>query len=78
MSEDNNSSRARVGGGSIGLGGFVFLILLTLKLLEVGVVASWPWIYIFIPLIIPAAIVAVIIGFGLLCAGIVLLVNLFR
>lgn len=46
----------------IGFLGILFLILLTLKLAEIGVVATWSWWWIFGPLWIPLAVVGVIIG----------------
>ena len=41
----------------------LFLIFLTLKLAEVGVVATWSWIWIFAPLWIPFALVLGIYAF---------------
>lgn len=37
---------------SVGLPGLVFVVLLILKVAEVGVVATWSWWLIFLPLII--------------------------
>jgi hypothetical protein len=44
----------------------LFLIFLTLKLAEVGVVATWSWWWVFSPLWIPIAITA-----GLICLVVV-------
>lgn len=49
--------------GGIGLGGFMFLIFLTLKLL--GFIA-WSWWWVTAPLWIPAVIILLIIGFAML------------
>ncbi len=49
----NNSS----GGGGIGIGGVVFVVFLTLKL--AGVI-DWSWWWVFSPLLLPFAIVAVV------------------
>lgn len=40
----------------IGIGGFVFLIFLTLKLAQVGVVANWSWWWVFSPILISVLI----------------------
>ena len=46
----------------IGMTGLVFLVFLTLKLAEIGVVATWSWWWVFAPLWIPLAIgIAVLI-----------------
>ena len=47
-------------GSGIGLGGFIFLIFLTLKLGGWGVVATWSWWWVFSPLWIPIAAVLII------------------
>ena len=59
--------------GSKGLGysGILFLIFLTLKLANVGVVATWNWWWVFSPIWIPIALVVVL-------ATIVGLVELFK
>jgi hypothetical protein len=40
----------------IGLGGFIFLIFLVLKLAEIGQVAHWSWLWVTSPLWIPVGI----------------------
>lgn len=42
---------------SLGLGTILFLIFLTLKLADVGVVATWSWWWVFSPIWIPVAII---------------------
>ena len=52
---DSNSSKNYSSG--IGLSGLVFIVFLILKLAEIGVVASWSWIWVCSPLWIPITIV---------------------
>jgi hypothetical protein len=57
--EKNNKST------SLGLGTILFLIFLTLKLADVGVVATWSWWWVFSPILIPLVallVVFIIIG----------------
>jgi len=42
---------------SIGLGGFIFLVFLVLKLANIGTVATWSWLWITSPLWIPLAVI---------------------
>lgn len=59
MEKDNNGSKGW------GYGGILFLIFLTLKLANLGIVASWSWWWVFSPIWIPTALVivlAVILG----------------
>lgn len=51
MNDSNNYS------SGIGLSGLVFTVFLILKLAEIGVVASWSWIWVCSPLWIPITIV---------------------
>lgn len=54
---------------SIGLLGFIFLVFLTLKLAEIGQVATWSWWWVTCPLWIPLAIVLLFLfGFGFIMA----------
>lgn len=65
MSDSSSSS-----GGGIGICGFLFLIFLTLKLAEVGTVATWSWWWVTAPLWIPFGIVLGIFVIVLTIAGI--------
>ena len=47
MEKDNKGST------SLGFGSLLFLIFLTLKLADVGVVATWDWLWVFSPIWIP-------------------------
>ena len=62
MSNKKNTSTG------IGLGGFIFLVLLTLKLGEIGPVQYWSWWWVTSPLWIPLAAVIAILGIGTLVA----------
>ena len=56
---------------SIGLGGFVFLIFLILKLADIGVVATWSWWWVTCPLWIGIALWAFVMAvFGLVAGAI--------
>ncbi len=46
----------------VGLPGIVFVVFLTMKLAEVGVVAQWSWWWVTCPLWIPTVVVAVVFG----------------
>ena len=60
MEKDNKGST------SLGLGTILFLIFLTLKLADVGVVATWSWWWVFSPILIPiAALLVIFIVIGL-------------
>lgn len=61
----------KVSGNGIGLGTVLFLIFLTLKLAEVGQVATWSWWWITSPLWIPIVLVLGIAVIALILAGIV-------
>jgi hypothetical protein len=61
----------KVSGNGIGLGTVLFLIFLTLKLTEVGQVATWSWWWITSPLWIPIVLVLGIAVIALILAGIV-------
>ena len=61
----------KVSGNGIGLGTVLFLIFLTLKLAEVGQVATWSWWWIASPLWIPIVLVLGIAVIALILAGIV-------
>lgn len=55
---------------TIGLGGFVFLILLVLKLAAIGSVATWSWWWVTCPLWIGVALwLFVIAVFGLVAGA---------
>jgi len=56
---------------SVGLGTILFLIFLTLKLANLGMVASWSWWWVTSPLWIPVAAVLVF----LLAAAIVIAIS---
>lgn len=56
---------------TIGIGGFVFLIFLVLKLAEIGVVAAWSWWWVTSPLWIGIALwAAVAVVFGTIAGAI--------
>ena len=60
MEKDNKGST------SLGFGTLLFLIFLTLKLADVGVVATWSWWWVFSPILIPiAALLVIFIVIGL-------------
>jgi len=54
MKEDNEKS------SGLGFGTVLFLIFLTSKLANVGMVATWSWWWVFSPLWIPILIVGVV------------------
>jgi hypothetical protein len=63
VNNNNNSS------GGIGLGGAVFIVFLTLKLLAIDPIAGWSWWWVCSPLWIPLCIVLVLgLIFGLIAA----------
>ena len=70
MSDSNSSSNVS---GGIGLGGLVFAIFLTLKLAEIGPVATWSWWWVTCPLWGPIALVLSIVCVIALIAGVVAL-----
>ena len=51
------SNTTKTVSNGIGLGGWIFLIFLTLKLAEIGPVAEWSWWWITAPLWIPFGVV---------------------
>jgi hypothetical protein len=61
----------KVSGNGIGLGTVLFLIFLTLKLTEVGQIATWSWWWVTSPLWIPIVLVLGIAAIALILAGIV-------
>lgn len=58
------SSNSKTTGGGISFFGIVFLILMTLKLAEIGEVADWSWWLITLPLWGPMAIIGVVVILG--------------
>lgn len=70
----NTSSSA----SGISLGGFVFLIFLTLKLAEIGPVATWSWWWVTAPLWIPLGIIGMLFGVFVLAMGIAAVTNVRR
>lgn len=68
-----NLERGEVKGGGISLLGGTFLVLLFLKLAQLGVVADWSWWAVFAPIWIPAALVCFLLVVGFIVAGIGLL-----
>ena len=73
------SSKTKSAGTSIGLGGLIFLIFLTLKLAGIGEVATWSWWWVTSPLWIPFVIVIgillFILVFSLIALGIAFLLG---
>jgi len=61
----------KVSGNGIGIGTVLFLIFLTLKLAEVGQVATWSWWWVTSPLWIPLVTVLGIAVIALILAGII-------
>jgi hypothetical protein len=61
----------KVSGNGIGIGTVLFLIFLTLKLAEVGQVATWSWWWVTSPLWIPLVAVLGIAVIALILAGII-------
>lgn len=68
----NSSSSAS---GGISLLGLVFIVFLTLKLAEIGTVATWSWWWVTAPLWGPLVFVLVIIAIAALIYGIVKLIK---
>lgn len=60
---------------SFGVLSLLFLIFLTLKLVEIGQVASWSWWWVTSPIWAPLAIVIAIVAVALLGAGIAGVIN---
>jgi hypothetical protein len=62
-------------GGGIGICTILFIVLLVLKLAEIGAVKDWSWWWVTSPLWIPlalfGAVAAMIIAFGVIAALIV-------
>ena len=53
--------------GGIGFFGLLALVLIGLKLAEIGPVATWSWWWVLVPLWVPAAMgIAVAVGIGTL------------
>ena len=61
----------KASGNGIGIGTVLFLIFLTLKLAEIGQVATWSWWWITSPLWIPIVLVLGIAAIALILAGFV-------
>ena len=61
----------KASGKGIGIGTVLFLIFLTLKLAEIGQVATWSWWWVTSPLWIPLALVLGIAAIALILAGII-------
>ena len=55
MEKDNKGS------ASLGFGTLLFLIFLTLKLADIGVVATWDWLWVFSPIWIPLVTIFVFV-----------------
>jgi hypothetical protein len=55
MEKDNKGST------SLGFGTLLFLIFLTLKLADIGVVATWDWLWVFSPIWIPLAAIFIFV-----------------
>ena len=66
------SNNANASGGSIGLGGVLFIVFLVLKL--TGHI-DWSWWWVTSPLWIPFAIVLAIVGIGVIITGLVALIS---
>ena len=67
-------SNTTTSSGGVGVFGLVFIVLLTLKLAEVGSVAALSWWWVFAPLFAPLAILVAVfaaMGVGVVIAGIV-------
>lgn len=58
MSSNNESAKS----GGIGIMGLLFVLFLTLKLLNITVVATWSWWWVTAPLWGPAALALGIVG----------------
>lgn len=69
------SDKKQVTSGSIGLGGFIFLIFLFLKLAGIGMVANWSWWWVTSPLWIPFVL---IIGIIIIFILFIILSNIFK
>lgn len=67
-----SSSSSNTSGG-IGICGFLFLIFLTLKLAEIGTVATWSWWWVTAPLWGPIVLVLGIFLLALVVIGILAL-----
>lgn len=64
-------SEGRSGGSGISFGGALTLIFITLKLLQIGPIASWSWIWVLSPIWIGlfAAFAIVMIGITISCVS---------
>lgn len=63
--------KSNKGSSGLGFGTILFLIFLTLKLANVGVVATWNWWWVFSPIWVPIALVVVL-------AAIIGLIEIFK
>ena len=68
-------SKEKVSSSSIGLGTIVFLILLVIKLGEIGQVTEWSWFWVTAPLWIP---ISFLIGLGVVATLISLILLFFK
>ena len=59
MASSEKSSRPK----GVGCCTLIFIVFLILKLCKAGTVADWPWVYVFLPLIIEVGLVCI----GLCC-----------
>ena len=64
------SDKIRISGGGCGFFGLMFLVFLGLKLAKIGVVATWSWWWIFVPLWGPTALIFGILLIILIIAGV--------
>jgi len=55
--------------GAFPIAGVLGIIFVTLKLAEVGAVASWPWLWVLSPFWIPATVVLAVLAIGLILLG---------
>ena len=54
--------KEKVTSSGIGLGGFIFIVFLVMKLAEIGQVAHWSWWWVTSPLWIPIALILGVMG----------------
>jgi hypothetical protein len=68
-----SSSKSQDGG--IGLCGVVFVIFLVLKLMGIGIVATWSWWWVTAPLWVP---IVLGLSIALLCCIVLIILEIFK
>lgn len=66
------SSKSETSKGGIGFCGLLAIVFITLKLAEIGAVATWSWLWVLSPIWLPITVVLSIIA---ICAVVVYLID---